>query len=76
MQSNFGAQRALLKNGQIIGGRLMVGVKPLESMHKAAAESINKAPQLQITAPVRPVTIRPYKLDGPNAQVSISTYHA
>ena len=45
----------------------MVGVKPLESMHRAAADSISKAPQLQVTAPVRPVTIRPYKLDGPKA---------
>lgn len=61
----------MLKNGQIIGGRLMVGVKPLESMHRAAADSISKAPQLQVTAPVRPVTIRPYKLDGPKAQVRI-----
>lgn len=49
----------------------MVGVKPLESMHRAAADSISKAPQLQVTAPVRPVTIRPYKLDGPKAQVRI-----
>lgn len=60
LQSNFGVQRALLKNGQIIRSCLMVGVKPLENMHRAAAESINRGLQ----APVRPVTIMPYKLNS------------
>ena len=69
LQSNFGAQRALLKSGQTVGGRLMVGVKPLEGQHRAAADSLSKAAQPQVTAPVRPVTIRPYKLDGSNSQV-------
>lgn len=69
LQSGFGAQRALLKNGLIISGKLMVGVKPLENLHRGAAESMNKAPHMQITAPVRPVIIRPYKLEGSQSQV-------
>lgn len=69
LQSNFGAQRALLKSGQILGGRLMIGVKPLENMHKAAAESISKAPQSQSSAPARSLVVRPYKLNGNASQV-------
>lgn len=66
--STFGAQRALLKNGQTVGGKLMVGVKPLESRHRTAAESLASEPHTSLLAPASPVVVRPYKLSGSSSQ--------
>ena len=70
VQSPFQAQRALMKNGQVVGGRLMIGVQPLQPRHRSAAESLEgstfaSAPQKA----AKPILVRPYRVDGNGAQV-------
>ena len=73
MQNNYQAQRALLKNGQTVGGKLMIGVKPLEYRHRAAAESLTGSGPEMHRHVKKSMVVRPYKLDGPTSQVTWCT---
>ncbi|GFH25940.1 predicted protein, partial [Haematococcus lacustris] len=42
-QNKFGAQRALLRNGESLLSSLIVGVKPLDVKHRAAVEGVDAA---------------------------------
>ncbi|GFH26163.1 predicted protein, partial [Haematococcus lacustris] len=42
-QNKFGAQRALLRNGESLLSSLIVGVKPLDVKHRAEVEGVDAA---------------------------------
>ena len=73
LQNNYQAQRALLKNGQTVGGKLMIGVKPLEDRHRAAAENLSGSGSKMQRHVKKSMVVRPYKLDGPTSQVICCT---
>lgn len=77
MQNVYQVQRALQKNGQVLNGRLMVGVKRLEERHKPVIDSLDWASSdASVRSTVKPVTVRPYKLDNPAIQVSMHPHKA
>ncbi|KAL6764941.1 hypothetical protein V8C86DRAFT_2466287 [Haematococcus lacustris] len=64
-QNKFGAQRALLRNGESLLSSLIVGVKPLDVKHRAAVEGVDAA-QGSTLQVVRPPAVldRPYRLES------------
>lgn len=77
VQDAYQAQRALLKGGQVLGGRLMIGVKPLERQFRLATESLNGDLQGRLVgANPKRIVVRPQRLDQSLNQVcsiSVST---
>eukprot|EP00877_Chromochloris_zofingiensis_P003266 jgi/Chrzof1/12940/Cz07g13080.t1 len=68
-QTKYGAQRALLKNGEQLTSTLIVGVKPLDAKHRQLVEkyaSASDSPGPRIRAQTTPA--RPYKVDVAAAQ--------
>lgn len=68
-QSKYGAQRALLRNGEQLSGSLIVGVKPLDARHRQAVEAggPEAAEAVQLSR-AKAVPNRPYRIEAAAGQ--------
>ena len=70
VQTPSQAQRALLKAGQVVAGRIMIGVKPLEQQFRLSIEGLAQDSQGKLSGRVsRQVVMRPHQLDSLPGQV-------
>ncbi len=71
-QNQYGAQRALLKGGEQLTPRLIVGVKPLDARHRAQIEAYAGsgpgALGLADVAGTPAIAAQPYRLEAGGAQ--------
>ncbi|KAK9801419.1 hypothetical protein WJX73_009566 [Symbiochloris irregularis] len=66
--NKYQAQRALQRNGELLSGRLMVGVRPLDARYQAVAEALASGAQ-QPTLPSTPsaLPLRSYRVEASKA---------
>ncbi|GFR51327.1 hypothetical protein Agub_g13692 [Astrephomene gubernaculifera] len=68
-QNKYGAQRALLRNGEQLNNSLIIGVKPLDPRHRQRVASLQEGPDspAQVYRP-KPVPERPYRVEAAAGQ--------
>lgn len=70
LQNKYQAERALAKNGELLNGRLMIGVKASEPVDKTSlATSFNDSEGGMLRGPHQPAISRPYMLPNTASEV-------
>ncbi|KAG2430575.1 hypothetical protein HXX76_010093 [Chlamydomonas incerta] len=71
-QNKYGAQRALIRNGEQLTPSLIIGVKPLDPRHRARVESLAEGPDAAGAAfRPKPVPERPYRVEATVGQARV-----
>ncbi|KAG2485223.1 hypothetical protein HYH03_016009 [Edaphochlamys debaryana] len=69
-QNKHGAQRALIRNGELLTPSLIVGVKPLDPRHRARVAALAEGAEDPAAAyKPRAVPERPYRVEAASVQV-------